>query len=80
MKHSKLSYFLRSKLLNLLKFTAAGITIQFFNTTYIVHKIAKDLESMARLLWPGGQAAGTAESSIVTQVIFMYVLIHVMGR
>lgn len=45
----------------------------FFYATYIVHKIAKHLDQdMA------SQAAVTAESSIVPEVIFIYVFIYMM--
>lgn len=66
-------YLLISKLLALLKLTAAGIIIHFFYATYIVHKIAKHLDrDMA------SQAAVTAESSMVPEVIFIYVFVHMM--
>lgn len=64
MKHSKLSYLLKSNLLDLLKLAAARKVIYIY--IYIYHKVAKDLDQgRARVSWPRCQAAVTAVGLIV---------------
>lgn len=53
----------------------------FFIYHYVAHKIAKDIDQgMLSVFWPRGEAAVTAESSVVPAVTFIYVFTHTMDR